>query len=403
MYWELKRDGAAEQAYRQASQLAPEMAQPLNSLGMIYTVHGELEEAERCLREAIRLDPNFANAYFYLAQCTTFNEYSPEVVQMERLLNDEQRSADERILLAYALGKAHEDLDHRNRTFSHWELANRLHSERIGYDLEKDLKLMRSIHGLFDRPQWPDPQEHHPQPVFIIGMPRSGTSLTEQILASHPEVTAGGELELLGNLLRGAVPDYPEGLTRLEPADWRALGEEYLEGISPLAGESTCVTDKLPMNFMHVGMIRMMLPGARIIHCRRDPMDTCFSCFKKPLMEDGVAYTSDLEALGTYYAYYEWLMRYWNKLLPTWIHESHYEQLTGDLEGSTRRLLDFCGLEFEEACLAFHQRRSRVDTASAAQVRQPIHRGSVGSAGPYLDKLAPLKTARARTLEELGN
>jgi hypothetical protein len=224
-------------------------------------------------------------------------------------------------------------------------------------------------------------------------MPRSGTSLTEQILASHSAVYGAGELGLVGQLARKVAKHGPEGLGRLHAADWRRLGAEYLAEIARLSGGERYVVDKMPGNFLYIGMIRMMLADARIIHCRRDPMDTGLSCFKNYFPAAGLDYTCDLDDLGSYYRHYEALMAYWNQVLAGEIYESVYETLVARAETEIPRLLEFCGLPFESACISFHETKRTVATASFAQVRQPIHQRSVRKWQNFEQELQPLRNA----------
>jgi hypothetical protein len=215
-------------------------------------------------------------------------------------------------------------------------------------------------------------------PIFILGMPRSGSTLIEQILASHPGVQGGDER-----------PDFPELLEALG-GDFAALGAAYVERCRALAPGAARLTDKLPGNFRHAGAIHLALPKARIIHSRRAAADTCLSCFTK-LFRGEQAYTYDLGELGRYYRAYARLMAHWRAVLPASVFlEVDYEELVGDPETQTRRLLAHCGLEWDSACLAFHQTRRAVRTASAAQVRQPLHRGAIGRWRRYETLLAPL-------------
>jgi hypothetical protein len=231
-------------------------------------------------------------------------------------------------------------------------------------------------------------------------MMRSGTTLAEQILASHPRVYGAGELPLLGRLIEslprrlGTGDGYPEAVRRLDRATTRALAAEHQQRLKGLGGAAERVVDKMPANFLALGLIATLFPRARIIHCRRDPIDTCLSCYFHDF-GPSIPYTLDLRHLGLYYRAYERLMAHWAAVLPVPVFELRYEELTADQEAVSRRLVAFCGLEWDERCLRFHETRRVVRTASQLQVRQPLYRGSVGRWKRYEAFLQPLRDALA--------
>lgn len=234
------------------------------------------------------------------------------------------------------------------------------------------------------------------RPIIIVGMPRSGTTLTEQILASHSLVAAGGELPALpqasyriAELSLGHRP-YPHGLGSLRAGTLALLGRQYLEQLSKIDRKASKVTDKLPFNFMHLGTLALILPGAKVVHCRRDPLDNCVSCYFTSFAEE-VGFANGLGTLGRYYADYDRLMRHWKAALPIEIFDLQYEDLVGDTRTSIRRLLDYCELEWEESCMKFHETRRGVRTPSRWQVRQPIYGHSVQRWRNYEHYLQPLK------------
>ena len=235
-------------------------------------------------------------------------------------------------------------------------------------------------------------------PIFILGMPRSGTSLVEQILASHPEVFGAGELNDLVKVYRslddsidGSQGDsFPEALVGLDPDEYANLGEQYIARIRKYSVSATFITDKNPYNFQRIGLIRSILPNARIVHCTRDPLDNCLSLLKTDFHK-GQLYSYDMSELGAYYKLYRELMDYWRTVLPGFIHDLNYEELVANQAEQTNHLLQLCGLPWDEACLNFHKTKRKVITASVAQVRQPIYTDSVGLWKRYERKLEPLR------------
>ena len=427
-------------AYNRALQLKPDYAKAYNNLGNTLRSLGRLEEAletydlaisrrtagfEAALEnkalllkalgrlaeslqttdEALALDPNSVAAWHIRAQLKKFTPADAEIEAMEAVLvaREQQLCLEDRARLRFALGKACLDAGAPERAFAHLHQGNRLKRSALTYDAESTGRwileiartftpdLMARLAGAGDTTQ---------APVFIVGMPRSGTTLVEQILASHPEVYGVGELPLLRDLVAGipvSAPGgpagYPQLLAQLEPRDLAPLGRGYADRLCALAPGRRRVVDKEPFNFLYCGLIHLILPNARIVHCRRNAVDTCLSCYTKPFVgELGFAY--DLRELGLYYRHYEMLMAHWRALLPPGrLMEVEYEALVGDLEGEGKRLVGFCGLEWNEACLVFHQTCRHILTASATQVREPLYRTSVGRWKAYARYLEPLLCA----------
>jgi len=228
--------------------------------------------------------------------------------------------------------------------------------------------------------------------IFIVGMPRSGTTLVEQVLASHPEVFAAGEVMNFREAME-AVAAFPEAMPSLTAEQLREIGARYAKSMRALAPTAERITDKMPSNFRFVGLIHLALPNARIIHVRRDPIDTCLSCYSKIFTGDQ-PFSYDLGELGRFYRAYEALMAHWRRVLPEGaMIEVQYEELVADFEKQARRIVDYCGLAWDERCLAFHETKRPVLTASAVQVRQPLYRSAVGKWRPYAALLAPLLDA----------
>jgi hypothetical protein len=339
----------------------------------------------------------------------TFTPGDPDLEALRALADrasERGGPVEERLNLEFTLGKAYMDIGEAELAFAHLNAGARLKRSTFDYDVHDDEAQFAEIARILDAEQLNaervggggDPSE---KPVFIVGLPRSGTTLVEQILASHPRVHGAGELTTLEALLieRLGPALSPlarvQGFASLTPGDLAALGGAYARTTAAMAPGSLRVTDKMPSNFRLLGLIRLMLPNARIIHCRRDPLDTGLSCYAT-LFTRGQPFTYDLREFGLYHRAYERLMAHWRGLLPPErFLEVRYENVTGDLEGQARRLIDFCGLAWDDACLAFHQTRRPVRTASVDQVRRPLYRSSVARWKLYEAQLAPL-------LETLG-
>jgi hypothetical protein len=309
-------------------------------------------------------------------------------VALEKIAKDSAAlSVDDRIELHFALAKAYEDVGRPAEAFSQLLDGNALKRRQIAYNEANALGMFDRVRAAFT-PElfrtWQNVGHPSPAPVFVIGMARSGTTLVEQILASHQHVFGGGELkhfeEAAQAILRkfGDTPTFPEAVSDMTDDDFSALGAHYLARIERLDPNALRITDKMPSNFVFAGLIHLALPNATIIHTIRDPVDTCLSCFSKLFME-GQDHTYDLAELGRYYRQYQALMAHWHTVLPPGrVLDVRYEDIVADLEGQARRLIAHCGLNWDPRCLDFHQTERPVLTASAAEVRQPIYNSSVG-------------------------
>jgi hypothetical protein len=304
--------------------------------------------------------------------------------------------------LHFALGKAFADREQYEPSFRHFLEGNALKRRQTAYDEAATLRFFERIQAVFARELMREKRgggDHSPAPVFVLGMPRSGTTLVEQILASHSKVFGAGELEEFGKAVASSVQancasvTFPEIVPAMSAEQLRQLGGCYLDAIGAAARPAERIVDKLPLNFAFVGLIHLALPNARIIWARRDPIDTCVSCFST-LFGGDQPHTYELGELGRYHRAYEALMEHWRRVLPEGVLlEVQYEDVVEDLEGQARRMVKHCGLEWEEACLTFHETQRPVRTASVAQVRQPIYRSSVGRWRPYKHQLQPLLQA----------
>ena len=386
----LKQLGHYEEAivhYEKAVELDPACAQAYNNMGAIYVDLGRKRESKTYFEKAISIAPAYASAHRNLSASKRYEAGDPQVEEMATLLRG-VLSGDDRAQLHYALGKAYEDLSAHGDAFTHYLEGNRLRKAALGYDIAQDRALFAEITSVFAEADEVVGAvgDDTPVPIFIVGLPRSGTSLTEQILASHSRAHGGGELSLLDTAVRNAgglrVAAAPEGAEK--------IGVHYRRELAKLSDGAGFVTDKLPLNFRWVGFIRRALPDAKIIHMVRDPRATSWSCFKHYFSTDGNGHVYDLSDLGEYYNLYKELMAFWSSRYPGTIYDLNYERLTENHEDETRRLLEYIGLEWEDACLDFHQTERAVVTASSMQVREKIYQGSSEEWRKYEPFLAPL-------------
>jgi tetratricopeptide (TPR) repeat protein len=398
----LNRFEEALASYQRAVSAQPEHAEAHYSLGVALTALGRLPEAHASLEHAVALAPTQIKYQHKLGEITRFVASQPDVAALEKLAVDSSiLPVDERIELHFALGSAYEDLDRHEDAFAQWLEGNAIKRRQITYDEATTLRMLNSIRAAFIpelMEKWRNVGHYSSIPIFIIGMPRSGSTLVEQILASHPQVFGAGELEYFGEAVReitARLGGTQELLVSAMTADnFFDLGGRYVAEIERLAPHAIRITDKMPENFIFAGLIYLALPNATIIHTVRDPVDTCLSCFSR--LFNKLTHTYDLAELGRYYRHYQALMAHWHRVLPAGrILDVRYEDVVADLEGQARRIIAHCGLDWDPRCLDFHRTERPVLTPSAAQVRQPIYNSAVGRWRVHEKALGPL-------LAELG-
>ncbi len=395
------RVAEAEACYREAIRYKADYPEAFSNLGNTLKSEGRLDEAVEALERAIVLKPDFVEPHFGLSVLKTYAEGDPHIAMMERLQQSlDGLAVESRIRYWFALGKAYEDVERFDESFFAYETGNKLKYSSLAWDEAEDDLMLEQLMSVFSKDFFAaraKPAHASRAPIFIVGMPRSGTTLLEQILSTHPGgVFGAGELKDMHELVIQAMPDadhlqYPSAVAGLKSEDFRRLGEQYIEQVWRNAPDALHITDKMPSNFFYIGMIHLMLPEAKIIHAMRDPMDSCFSCYSRLFNKHNVRFAYDLGTLGRYYARYTKLMRHWHEVLPAGtILDLRYEDMVTDTEGQARRVLEHVGLPWDDACLEFHNNKRRVKTASLAQVRKPIYKTSVARWKHYEKHLGPL-------------
>jgi tetratricopeptide (TPR) repeat protein len=388
-------------SFRTAIAKKPDMVDAHNNLGNALKELGRVDEAMEAYYTARRIEPKATAVFINLVDAKSFKSADdPDLVAMEELAKElPSMSEDDQMQMHFSLGKAYGDLKRYGDSFEHMLQGCAIKRTKIDY-AEKDTlwlydrirevmspELMRSKAG------GGDPTD---VPIFILGMPRSGSTLIEQVLASHPKVFGAGELKDFDKVVKtvhgpdGNVIAYPEFVPSFEAAHFRRMGAQYLRRLRDYSADAPRITNKMPSSFFYVGLIHLALPNARIIHTMRNPVDTCLSCFSK-LFSGAQDFSYDLGELGRYYRKYAELMEHWRQVLPPGVMlDVQYEEVVEDFETQARRIVAYCGLEWSDACLAFHENKRPVKTASALQVRKPIYQSSVGRWLPYKDQLEPL-------------
>lgn len=388
----------------------PDQSRIWMSYGHALATAGRHQDSISAYRRCIALTPTVGEAYFSLANLKTFRFDEAEVQTMRTLLTNDLITDEDRAHFHFAIGKALEDSESYAESFEHYAQGNTLRLARVGYDPATTTDLVRRAKRLFNkdffaaRDGYGSPAA---DPIFIVGLPRAGSTLVEQILASHSLVEGTIELPdimamaaaLGGKRVRPQESAYPEVLGTLGAAECRALGDQYIEQTRIHRKTSKpFFIDKMPNNFLHIGLVLLALPNAKIVDARRHPMACCFSCFKQHFAQ-GQRYTYSLENIGRYYADYVELMAHYDAVAPGKVHRVIYENMIDDTAAEVRRLLAFCDLPFEDACLRFYENDRAVRTASAQQVRKPIFRDGVDQWRHYEPWLKPLKLALGPVLD----
>jgi Flp pilus assembly protein TadD len=400
----------AELHYREALRLKADYPAALNNLAALLIQRGLPGEAIACCRESLRLDPDTVAAYTQLGDLAAHGLYQftdAELHRMEDLLQVGRLAPEHASQLHFILAAHRDRQGQLDQAFAHYRQANEWKREvfrqkNLAFDPTRHRHFIDELIATFDQAFFERVRSFGvdtEMPIFIVGMPRSGSTLVEQILSSHPQVVSGGELRDLAEIVSSPPtdggPHYPVRLANLNGMTARTLAERYLARLSSLGEGAARVLDKMPHNYLHLGCIAALFPHARIIHCRRDPMDVCLSCYFQNFT--WVNYKCSLEDLGFYYRQYERLMQHWREVLPSRICEVEYEELVRNQDQVSRRLVAFCGLDWDDRCLYFHENSRTVQTASKLQVRRPIYASSVYRWKRYESHLQPLKQVLAAT------
>jgi tetratricopeptide (TPR) repeat protein len=404
IYRETGETAKAAANFDRALELDPESTDVLLGKGNFCQEMGNLEMAAQLCDKALKLSPSKLNALCALVQARKVRAGDENMAALVALAEQTGKLPELQLrTLHFALGKCYDDIGQPDLAFKHFQEGGRLKRKHMDYDPDAQGREFDRIMAIFDQANLARLRTGglaSDLPVFVLGMPRSGTTLTEQIIASHPDVHGAGELPYMIQIAKrptAAGDIFPGNLTGLTPELVTAWAGDYLDGLKKRAPDARRITDKMPGNFLILGLIHAMLPNAKIIHVSRHPVDTCLSCFTKQFNHNNIPYSYDLTELGRYYTDYTRLMAHWRQVLPEGAFlDVRYEDLVADTEAQARRLIEYCGLEWNDACLEFHKTKRAVRTASVMQVRQPIYTTSVERWRQYEPFLKPL-------LDELGD
>ena len=385
--------------YQKATELEPDDSRHFYNVACLQRSLGDLDTAEQNFDAAIRLNSSDFESYKIRSDLRQQTSERNHVTELEQLLEkgiDEDRG---RVQVCYALAKELEDLGEADRSFNFLKMGSDRRREMMKYDVARDLETIEAIKTTFSADVFKSAEggSDNTEAIFILGMPRTGTTLVERILASHSDVFAAGELNNFAMQLTTMMHarNVEKKMTRDEMVassaslDFKQLGAEYLQSTRPFTGHTARFIDKMPLNYLYVGLIHLALPHAKIINLQRDPMDTCYAVYKQ-LFVDAYPFSYDLEELAKYYVAYHQLMEHWNAVLPGVVHTVNYEDVVKNLEKESRQLLDYCDLEWQAQCLKFHENKEASTTASTAQIRRPVYQSSIGNWRKYESQLQPM-------------
>ncbi|MGA9574905.1 MAG: sulfotransferase, partial [Lysobacterales bacterium] len=398
----LQQAGKLEQAidaYKRIMSDHSQLVAPKYLLGNILKSQGKFAEARDLYQQVMAEQPTYTQAHFSYSSIHRYRDAGdPHIGLMLDLFEQRELTIENRLQLSFALAKALENVGDYAQAFKFLKLGNDLRSREFDYRVDSDRELIRSIIISFSREAISrvriDPQTSD-RPIFIVGMPRSGTSLVEKIIASHSDVYGAGELDYIFALgtrlfLKESV-NYQFGpLDSYPPKAFEQFGRIYMEKIDMLDGQSRRLTDKMPFNMMMIGLIKIALPNAKIIHCVRDARDTCLSIYKQNFTTGNYRFAYDLRTVAQFYKQYQLLMKHWHEVIPGGIYDISYETLTQNPDVEIRKLLVACELEWQDDCLNFDKSEGIVKTASAYQARQPMYTSSVNLWEKYQDFIGPL-------------
>jgi tetratricopeptide (TPR) repeat protein len=399
----LKELGKHEEAiasYSKALQLKPDYAKAHNNLGNVLKVVGKHEEAIASLTKALQIKPDYAEAQRVLGTIKTYKTNDPQIARMLDLVADPSISENEKMHLGFALGKAFDDIGDAERAFRYFLEGNHLRKKELGYNIDSDKRLFSLIKSTFATDKLPTLEEIQPvtgykkQPIFIVGMPRSGTTLVEQILASHSQIYGAGELIFLNKIVKPVLRNIKKPhFNKLTINTIISVLNSYLAKLDNLGDGEPRITDKMPLNFRWIGFILTAMPEAKVINLQRDPVATCWSVFKQGFSSKGNGYAYDLVDVAEYYKLYIDLMDFWRGRFPNQFYDLDYESLTENQEEETRKLIKYCALDWEDQCLEFHKTKRAVNTASSFQVRQAMYKGSSEAWRKYEAHIQPMLQA----------
>ena len=395
-YKDLNKFDEAIKCFKKAIECEPQLFATYNNLGVAFQSIGNFKDAKKSFREALKINPKFYIAHRHISVTTKYTNGDPHIKEMEKLIAETGVTKDQKMNLSFGLGKAYEDIKDYNKAFEYFANGNQIKRENYQYSIKDDELFFKKIKECFNEKIFKDLKDSGVKdnlPIFIVGMPRSGTTLVEQILSSHPDVFGAGELDdfkycIIKNFEINNQNEISKNLIN-DTKKINQIGYNYIERLKKINNKEKHISDKAPLNFRWIGLIKLALPNAKIIHCARNSKDTCLSLFKNFFAGD-VGFAYNLKEMGQYHNLYKDLMNHWHSVLPGFVYDINYEDLASDQKEQTKKLLDICKLDWNDKCMEFYKNNRAISTASVAQARKPMYKDSVNSWEKYKVGLKPL-------------
>jgi tetratricopeptide (TPR) repeat protein len=385
----LNRNDEASQNYKKAIEINPKFHFALFNLASLYVSCGKINEAKEKLTEVLLIEPNYMHAHRLLSRITNYNKENNHLKVLNKLYSQMEKKNDyNKMLISYSLAKANEDIKDYDKSFMHYKVANKISRKNINFSIEEEKIKFDKIKEAFTTDTfniYKDSGCKDYTPIFIVGMPRSGTTLVEQIFSSHPDVFGCDEVEFVPEIINKNFGNYKSFSSSFllslnsNPKEFKKMAENYMVKVNELSNFSKRTTDKLPTNFLYIGFIKLMLPNAKLVHCYRNSKDNCMSIYKNNFTSGKVNFSHNLNEIIEYYNLYNDLMNYWKDLIPDFIYHIKYEDVVNDTEIQIKKLLKNCDLKWNDNCLNFDQNKRPIKTASDVQVRKKIYKSSVNS------------------------
>tara|TARA_Y100000780_G_scaffold149375_1_gene134583 strand:- start:267 stop:1835 length:1569 start_codon:yes stop_codon:yes gene_type:complete len=388
LYKSLNKYDVSINCYKKAIENSPKLYLTHYNLGNTYVTMGKFGQAAKHFKEAIKVTPNFVLAHRGLSRITKYTKQNEHFNELVRIYNNTNiRDFTGKVEIAFSLGKAYEDIKSFDESFKFYNEANEIYRKKINFSITGEKKRFQNNKETFNKKLFEKYNRSgysSTSPIFIVGMPRSGTTMIEQILSSHPKVFGADEIDFIPDLIKknfgkNDLRSFFEGEIDFKEDSLRKIGKNYVHKIEKISNKSERTTDKLPVNFFSIGLIKLILPNSKIIHCYRHPKDNCFSIFKTHFTSGRIKYAYDLNEIVEYYKLYNDLMKYWNNVLPNFVYNIKYENLILDTESEIKNLVHFCNLKWTEVCLNFHNNNRPIRTASDTQARSKIYNTSIDS------------------------
>ena len=397
-YLAMNKIELAIKSFKKTIEIDPNFFNAYHNLGNTYTSIGDFTKAKKNFVKSLEINPYNTNSHRSLSRLIKYTKSEKHFIDLKNIYDTKKiKNIDDRVNICFSLGKAFEDLKEYDKSFSYYNEANKLYSKKIIFSIKNESKKFKRIKETFNKKlyeKYSKSGSSSSSIIFILGMPRSGTTLVEQILSSHKKVYGADEQVVLSKIIKKNFENndlrlFFSGVKKFNKENFKGMGNDYVKVMKSISNSSEIITDKMTENFLSIGFIKLILPNAKIVHCYRNPKDNCLSIFKNHFPGGNIPYSYDLEQIVDYYNLYNNLMNYWNNLFNKYIYNIKYENLISNQENEIKKLLNFCNLEWDESCLNFYKNKRTIKTASDVQARSKIYHSSVESWKNYEKYMNP--------------